>query len=186
MAAESKNDLPAASTVKTTAAETTAQPPTNQAVTLNTAKSNAPPPLASSIIVDAATNPIGDVKPAAPTVVATKRSEVVQPKGPSFMARMKRRFTVFKEWFHDRRYRMRVYNDDFVREFPPFFVTRMIMEDEGNLDTDEDRGYVEPKTKRITQLGGVPDGMELLDKAVWDEFLPPSRPGPKKPTVPAA
>ncbi|KAI6174287.1 hypothetical protein M3Y98_01174300 [Aphelenchoides besseyi] len=185
MDAKTKNGVPPASAMKTAAAETvTAHPTTNQAVTLNTAKSNVAPPLASSIVVDAATNPIGIVNPA-PTVVATKR-EVVQPKGPSMMTRIKRRFAVVKEWFYDRHHRMRVYNDDFIRDFPPFSVTRMIMEDESNLDTDEDRGYLNPKTKRITQLGGVPAGMELLDKAVWDEFLPPARPGPKKPIVPAA
>uniref|UniRef100_A0A0M3HSG5 AGC-kinase C-terminal domain-containing protein n=1 Tax=Ascaris lumbricoides TaxID=6252 RepID=A0A0M3HSG5_ASCLU len=66
------------------------------------------------------------------------------------------------------------------RNLPNLYITEMIMPDEIDLDTDEDRiGTVkedEKTVKRIDTLGGTPDCLEIVDESTWAQFLPPSRP----------
>ncbi|KAI6189760.1 Kynurenine 3-monooxygenase [Aphelenchoides bicaudatus] len=88
------------------------------------------------------------------------------------LANIKQRVSL---WTQDRKAHLRVYNDDFIKDIPPLYVTRILMDDEINLDTDEDRGFIETDVKKITELGGAPSQAEIMTSADWDDFVPRSR-----------
>ncbi|VDM37814.1 unnamed protein product [Toxocara canis] len=68
---------------------------------------------------------------------------------------------------------------DWEQDLPNLYITEMIMPDEIDLDTDEDRmGTIKEDdkiVKRIDTLGGTPDCLQIVDEAMWAQFLPPAR-----------
>ncbi|KHN82353.1 hypothetical protein Tcan_03984 [Toxocara canis] len=67
---------------------------------------------------------------------------------------------------------------DWEQDLPNLYITEMIMPDEIDLDTDEDRmGTIKEDdkiVKRIDTLGGTPDCLQIVDEAMWAQFLPPA------------